>query len=330
MKLIDEAIKAVNRDTYVLRQDGTQITQSTATRAIVKSLELLDIQPGMKVLEIGTGSGYSTALLKYLVGDEGSVVSIDIEPEMTIWAKQLFQHQSNVSFFTGDGRKGYTEGAPYDRIVAWETAQYFPKQWSKQLSEQGLIVSPFKTFPIADTTVIARFKKENCHIQGDVVIPGGYILMNDSPDYESFGPELDADIVIKSEKETVAWASSTWLKSRKSWMDWVSLLNEKEVKSGPIKGGDEAREFRAYLLALNLEGLTTAYDDESGSLIGISSPSGFALLALDGSAYFRSGSSKEADQLESCLKDWCNRGKPGYSALKPVVENEEVRVKLKF
>jgi protein-L-isoaspartate O-methyltransferase len=82
-------------------ENGKQITQSTATSAIALSLELLDVQPGMRILEIGTGSGYSTALLAYLVGCNGSVVSIDIDPEITKRAKALFQDQPNVSLFTG-------------------------------------------------------------------------------------------------------------------------------------------------------------------------------------------------------------------------------------
>ena len=61
MNEIDIAIDSINRDVFVLQADGTPLLQSTATSAIKKSLQLLDLKKGQQILEIGTGSGYSTA-----------------------------------------------------------------------------------------------------------------------------------------------------------------------------------------------------------------------------------------------------------------------------
>lgn len=65
---VDLAFAAVNRNRYVLLADGTQIPQTSRPELIAEMLRLLDVAEGSRILEIGTGSGYSTALLCNLVG----------------------------------------------------------------------------------------------------------------------------------------------------------------------------------------------------------------------------------------------------------------------
>jgi protein-L-isoaspartate(D-aspartate) O-methyltransferase len=318
MSRIEEAVKAINRDAYVLKPDGTLITQTTATRGIVKSLELLDVELGMNVLEIGTGSGYSTALLEYLVGNRGKIVSIDIEPEMTERAKRLFQGKTHLSFITKDGRRGYKQGMPYDRIVAWATAQYLPNEWVEQIEDQGMIVAPFKVSSVANTTVIARFRKNGESIEGDLVVPGGYILMNDTPHYETFGPEMDADVVLKEGDEVVAWVSTEWLRKGEELKEWFEILRKARSKTPLIERGDEVNQFRAFLLAMLPDGLTTAFLHRT-FFIGISDPSGFALMDLEGQMYLEEGSKEIARRMGELTTQWFNIGKPSYEMMRPVI-----------
>ncbi|TCS93479.1 protein-L-isoaspartate O-methyltransferase family protein [Hazenella coriacea] len=135
MSRVDKAFQHVNRDVFVLKEDGSAVMQSTASQTIKESLELLNVREGNQVLEVGTGSGFSTSLLSYLVGSDGFVVSLDIEPEMTNRARELFKQKNivNARFETKDGRKGDAEGAPYDCIVAWASAEYLPQNWINQL-----------------------------------------------------------------------------------------------------------------------------------------------------------------------------------------------------
>jgi protein-L-isoaspartate(D-aspartate) O-methyltransferase len=100
----------------MLRADGTQIPQSSRPELIAEMLRLLDVAEGSRIPEIGTGSGYSTALLCNLVGDHGSVTSLDIEEEMVTRARALLSGDGldNVEVLVGDGRKGYPPRAPYD------------------------------------------------------------------------------------------------------------------------------------------------------------------------------------------------------------------------
>jgi protein-L-isoaspartate O-methyltransferase len=88
-------------------------------------LRLLDVQAGHRVLEVGTGSGYSTALLAHLVGPCGRVSSVDIDPDLVARAGRLLgmDGHSNVTVVHADGRLGHRPGAPYDRVVAWAQAR---------------------------------------------------------------------------------------------------------------------------------------------------------------------------------------------------------------
>jgi hypothetical protein len=108
-------------------------------------LRLLDVQPDHRVLEIGTGSGYSTALLAHLVGAGGQVISLDIDPEMVTRTSRLLalDHRGNVTVWHADGRLGHPPGAPYDRLVAWAQAPHaIPAAWTGQVRLGGIISLP--------------------------------------------------------------------------------------------------------------------------------------------------------------------------------------------
>lgn len=112
-------------------------------------LEKLEIKKGMKILELGTGSGYNTALLSELVGPKGRVITIERIAELTEFAKSNLEKYGkikykNIKFIVGDGTKGYDSDKPYDRIIA--TAS-FPSLTSShplliQLKEKGILVAP--------------------------------------------------------------------------------------------------------------------------------------------------------------------------------------------
>src|SRR5215216_3880514 len=105
---LDSALQAVDRSHFCLDDQGRQLPQTSAPEVIVRMLQLLDVQLGDRVLEIGTGSGYSTALLAELTGPSGTIVSIDVDPEMAQRATRLLRDAGydNVSVVTADGAKG--------------------------------------------------------------------------------------------------------------------------------------------------------------------------------------------------------------------------------
>ncbi len=106
--------------------------------------ELLDLKPGMKVLEVGTGSGYHAAVVAEIVGKDGLVVSIERIPELAERAKKTLKKlgYDNVIVVVGDGTLGYPELAPYDRIYVTAAGPKIPKPLIEQLKNGGKLVMP--------------------------------------------------------------------------------------------------------------------------------------------------------------------------------------------
>jgi protein-L-isoaspartate(D-aspartate) O-methyltransferase len=80
----------------------------------------------MRVMEIGTGTGYAGALLAEMVGPDGHVVSIDIDPSLTDRADKLHAERgvSSIKLVTADGHQGAVEHGPYDVILGWATPRH--------------------------------------------------------------------------------------------------------------------------------------------------------------------------------------------------------------
>lgn len=110
-------------------------------------LEKLDPQPGHRILDIGSGSGWTTALLSHIVGQEGKVIGVEIVPELKEFgeenvAEYNFVEKEIAEFVCEDGTKGFEKEAPYDRILASASARELPSAWKKQIKVGGKIVAP--------------------------------------------------------------------------------------------------------------------------------------------------------------------------------------------
>lgn len=111
---------------------------------IAKTLEILKLNNKDKVLEIGTGSGYQTALLAELVTE---VITVEIVPELVSFAKKNLSAFSynNITFVTGDGTQGYIQAAPYSAIVVSAAAREIPEKLKAQLAEGGRMAIPLNS-----------------------------------------------------------------------------------------------------------------------------------------------------------------------------------------
>ena len=107
-------------------------------------LDKLQPRKGEKVLEVGTGSGYLTALLSVLVGEKGRVFSIEYFPELKSFAESNLHRYDfkNVALLTGDGKNGLPQEAPFDKIVSSAEVKEIPQAWGEQLKIGGSILTP--------------------------------------------------------------------------------------------------------------------------------------------------------------------------------------------
>ena len=95
------------------------MSSSTQPAIMAVMLKQLGIGPGLRVLEIGAGTGYNAALLSHLVGPEGNVVTMDLDAEVANTARRHLANAdvTGVYVVEADGALGWPETAPYDRII---------------------------------------------------------------------------------------------------------------------------------------------------------------------------------------------------------------------
>lgn len=138
-------------------EDGLITSSMSAVRVQAMMLDQAGIEPGMRVLEIGSG-GYNAALISELVGAEGEVTTIDIDPEVTERARRYLDETGykKVRVVTGDAEFGVAEGAPYDRIIVTVRAWDLPPAWLTQLTENGRLVTPMRLRGVSRTVGLDR------------------------------------------------------------------------------------------------------------------------------------------------------------------------------
>jgi protein-L-isoaspartate(D-aspartate) O-methyltransferase len=120
---------------------------SSQPRTVEAMLRLLDVEPGQRILDVGAGSGWTTALLAELTGPSGSVVGVELVPELAEWGGANLAATSydwaSMRLATA-GVLGVPELAPYDRILVSAEASSMPQPLIDQLDEAGRLVVPVR------------------------------------------------------------------------------------------------------------------------------------------------------------------------------------------
>lgn len=130
--------------------DGTGLgklstSSSSAPTVVFSMLRDLQVLPGQRVLEIGTGTGWNAGLLAYRLGDE-AVTTIEVDEAVAESARKALEAaRLHPTVVCGDGMLGHPEGALYDRLIATCGLRQVPGAWVKQVRPGGLIVAPWGT-----------------------------------------------------------------------------------------------------------------------------------------------------------------------------------------
>jgi len=135
---------------------GQTISQPFTVMFMTQALEL---KKGMKVLEVGAGSGYHAAIISNVIGSKGKLYTTEIIPELADFAKENLEkaHISNAEVIHSDGSLGYKEKAPFDRIIVTAAAPSVPKPLLRQLKKGGILVIPVGV----DAQEMMKIKKLN-------------------------------------------------------------------------------------------------------------------------------------------------------------------------
>ena len=183
---IIKAFKRIKREDFVLPQSKKEAEVNAALSighnqtisqpaTVAFMLELLEPRTDDKILDVGSGSGWTTALLAEIVGENGKVFGIERIAELRDFgesnvAKYNFIKRGRVKIFLGDGYKGLFKAAPFDKILVSAAAEEVPVELLSQLKEGGRMVIPIgEQYENQD---IVFFKKINNKEFSEKYFPG--------------------------------------------------------------------------------------------------------------------------------------------------------------
>jgi protein-L-isoaspartate(D-aspartate) O-methyltransferase len=150
------------REAYLDRPLPIGLGQTISQPSVVAYMtQELDVKSGDRVLEVGTGSGYQAAILAQLTD---SVYSIEIIPKLADRARAVLDSLGYVVHTTvGNGRLGWPENAPYDRIIVTAAAEQVPEPLLEQLAPGGRLIAPVgPTYGVQDLVLFRRATATRC------------------------------------------------------------------------------------------------------------------------------------------------------------------------
>jgi protein-L-isoaspartate(D-aspartate) O-methyltransferase len=266
--------------------DGRPASSTSQASLVARMLELLDLGEGMKILEVGAGTGYNAALMAEIVGDQRLVVTVDVLEDVVDQTRRLLAGAGypGIQVLLRDGFEGVAEQAPFDRIVATVGCSDLSPRWAGQLAGHGVMLVPLEH---ASGHPLALLGHDGEELHGRLVLRTGFIPVR--------GPLHIEDLWMR---EVIV-------------PDQAELVHEPDSgpRFGPRRPGepmwltDEEDDFLFYL------GLTDRGACHAPQGPGLSAGSdGMAALAPDGIWWWKEESL--ARELDRRYREWDARGRP--------------------
>jgi protein-L-isoaspartate O-methyltransferase len=297
---------------HVGSKPGAVATSSASAPTLVaQMLDDLDIQPRHRVLDVGVGTGWTTALLSARLGDD-RVTGIEFDPQVASEAtRRLAAAGYHPTVITGDGTTGYAAGAPYDRIQATYAVRRIPPAWTEQTRSGGLIVAPWVT-PFTHTGAIARLTvTAPGHASGRFTRPAEF--MHSRPERVTWPHH--ADYVPSGDWPDDTTESTTTVRHSDLW-DSPSGITEFVVGArvpdvvATVNQGPEGGMVAWFYSLTCRSWAVTFFDDDEPSEV------------------YQGGDRRVWDEIESAYSWWDGHGRPGYGDLRLTVSPAGQRVEL--
>ncbi|WP_225828767.1 methyltransferase domain-containing protein [Streptomyces naphthomycinicus] len=267
----------------------TQVTDQLPTSSlssqavVVDMLDSLLLEPGHRVLELGTGNGWNAALLNWRTGPAGCVVSLEADPDLAHTAhRALTEAGAMVQVQVGDGNQGWAPAAPYDRVIATYAVERIPWAWVEQTKPGGRIVTPWGRLGHVALTVADDARSATGWVQG---------LAQFMPDRRALAPEPGfTQVRARSEPD----GERPFLRDLAPLQDDVHLRFALRVALPRMR----------IALARDADGLNAWIHDTERSWTVLSAIGGGRTIATQG------GPRHLADELEAAWDTWRDLGQP--------------------
>jgi protein-L-isoaspartate(D-aspartate) O-methyltransferase len=299
---------------------GLGLSSSSQPGIMAEMLGELRLEPGQRVLEIGAGTGYNAALLERIVGPEGRVVTVDIDPETASRARRALKG-TRVKVVTGDGREGHAPGAPYDRIIVTASATEIPRVWLEQLAPGGMLEVPLRLGESAGLQLIPTLRRDGDRLRSVSVICGGFMpIRATSDDLTAFWPMLNVVRIEGAKTFPLLTIGGPAVNS--SARRLVSVASSEPCpRRLPVRASAKALD--VYLALRGPSRRTVAVYDGKSYMGGIAARGGRSLALLSGwptvSRMLVFGEDEAADELERFVAEWVERGRPGADQIELTV-----------
>ncbi|MDQ3987630.1 MAG: protein-L-isoaspartate(D-aspartate) O-methyltransferase [Actinomycetota bacterium] len=257
-----------DRALVLTRDDTGRPTSSISQPSMVAlMLEQLDVQPGQRVLEIGTASGYNAALLAHLTGPAGAVTTIEFDTELAATAsRRLTGFDPPVLVRAGDGWLGAPDVAPFDRVQVTVGVDDLSPAWVAQLSEGGMVVAPITLRPGLELSI--AFVRSGNELRSASVQPCGFVQLRGPHAGSSGRLPLDDGAVLLAD-----WAGSD--------TEWLVAM----LRTDPVDAGPTGRLPDGWTVSLALEAaypLLVTQGPAPPARRGLYDPDGGGIAVVDG------------------------------------------------
>jgi protein-L-isoaspartate(D-aspartate) O-methyltransferase len=265
---------------------GLPASSTSQASLVAKMLELLDLSEGLKVLEVGAGTGYNAALLAEIVGDQRLVITVDVLEDVVDQTRRLLAGTGypRIQVLLRDGFEGVPEQAPFDRIVATVGCSDLSPHWAEQLADDGVMLVPL-AHASGHPLVLAR--KDGAALRGRMVLRTGFIPVR--------GPLHIEDL----------WVRGVWIPRGTEPVHEPDPEPRFTVRQPdePMEITDDETDF---LFFLGLQDRRACHAPQGPALSA--GPDGWAALAPDGIWWWKDASL--ARELDRRYREWDARGRP--------------------
>lgn len=274
---------------------GFPTSSSTKPSTVVGMNEALDVEDGMTVLEIGTGTGYSTALLCHRLGED-NVTSVEVDPAVARRADDALEATGYSTWtVTGDGLLGHPRRAPYDRTIATCALRRIPYAWVRQTKPGGIILATVGPGAWSYGTGLAKLTvQEDGTAQGRIIGRTSFM-----PARAEAAVPLSGDLAARA-----AYADS-----------------ERKTSLSPDTLDDWMPAFLAQLAAPGTQLVRATSEDRETVYLFDTGREAFASLTADGDQWnVRQGGPVAIwDAIEEAVTAWRKAGEPDMTSVRLAV-----------